>query len=248
MLKHRTPIRMDKLAQSMSNEPAILVIDDEIQIRRLLKLTLEANGFKIYLAESGEDGLIRAAMDRPDLIILDLGLPDADGIDILKKLREWATLPILILSVRNAEQDIIAALDAGADDYLPKPFRTGELLARIRTALRHRQATPTETVFAFGAVIVDLAARTVKKGGEFIKLTATEYSLLSLFVRNAGKVLTHRYILEQVWGHAYADETQYTRVYVGQLRKKLEDDPTNPRHLLTESGIGYRLAMDEDGA
>ncbi|MGH7455316.1 MAG: response regulator, partial [bacterium] len=136
----------------MSNEPAILVIDDEIQIRRLLKLTLEANGFKTYLAESGEDGLIRAAMDRPDLIILDLGLPDADGIDILKKLREWATLPILILSVRNAEQDIIAALDGGADDYLAKPFRTGELLARIRTALRHRQAPLTESVFTFGTV------------------------------------------------------------------------------------------------
>ncbi len=229
----------------MSNEPAILVIDDEIQIRRLLKLTLEANAFKIYLAESGEDGLVRAAMDRPDLIILDLGLPDADGIDILKKLREWATLPILILSVRHAEQDIIAALDGGADDYLTKPFRTGELLARIRTALRHRHSTPTETVFTFGAVTVDLAARTVKKGGEMIKLTATEYSLLSLFARNAGKVLTHRYILEHVWGHAYAEETQYTRVYVGQLRKKLEDDPANPRHLLTESGIGYRLAMDE---
>lgn len=230
----------------MSNEPAILVIDDEIQIRRLLKLTLEANGFRIYLAESGEDGLIRAAMDRPDLIILDLGLPDAEGIDILKKLREWATLPILILSVRNAEQDIIAALDAGGDDYLTKPFRTGELLARIRTALRHWHATPTETIFTFGVVTIDLAARTVKKGGEMIKLTATEYSLLSLFVRNAGKVLTHRYLLEQVWGHAYVDETQYTRVYVGQLRKKLEDDPTNPRHLLTESGIGYRLALEEN--
>jgi two-component system KDP operon response regulator KdpE len=231
----------------MSNAPAILVIDDEIQIRRLLKLTLEANGFKIFLAESGEDGLVRAAMDRPDLIILDLGLPDAEGIDVLKKLREWATLPILILSVRNAESDIIAALDGGADDYLTKPFRTGELLARIRTALRHRQAPLTETVFTFGAVVVDLAAHTVKKGGEFIKLTATEYSLLSLFVRNAGKVLTHRYLLEQVWGHAYAAETQYTRVYVGQLRKKLEDDPANPRYLLTESGIGYRLAMDEEG-
>jgi len=225
----------------MNNKSSILIIDDESQIRRLLQLALESNEYKVILTENGNNGMTRAAMDKPDLIILDLGLPDADGIDILKKLREWATMPILILSVRNTEEDIVAALDAGADDYLIKPFRTGELLARVRTALRHQQTGQAEHIFTFGSVVVDLAAHTVKKDEEFIKLTATEYSLLSLFVRNAGKVLTHRYILEQVWGHAYAGETQYTRVYLAQLRKKLEDDPTNSKLFITESGIGYRL-------
>lgn len=229
----------------MEKKSSILIIDDEMQIRRLLQLALESNDYKVILTENGKDGLTRAAMDKPDLIILDLGLPDADGIDVLKKLREWATMPILILSVRNSEEDIVAALDAKADDYLIKPFRTGELLARVRTALRHQQAEPAQHIFTFGSIVVDLAAHTVKKNEEIIKLTAIEYSLLSLFVRNAGKVLTHNYILEQVWGHAYADETQYTRVYLAQLRKKLEDDPANPKFFLTESGIGYRLAIDE---
>lgn len=229
----------------MEKKLSVLVIDDEAQIRRLLQLALESNEYKVILTGNGHDGLTRAAMDKPDLIILDLGLPDVDGIDILKKLREWATMPILILSVRHTEEDIIAALDGGADDYLIKPFRTGELLARVRTALRHHQAEPAEHIFTFGEVVVDLAAHTVKKNDEFIKLTATEYSLLSLFVRHAGRVLTHRYILEQVWGHAYADETQYSRVYLAQLRKKLEDDPANPKLFLTESGIGYRLAAEE---
>jgi two-component system KDP operon response regulator KdpE len=229
----------------MDKKSSILIIDDEAQIRRLLQLALESNEYKVVLANNGNDGMARAAMDKPDLIILDLGLPDADGIDVLKKLREWATMPILILSVRNTEEDIVAALDAKADDYLIKPFRTGELLARVRTALRHHQVEPAQHIFTFGSVVVDLAAHTVKKNEEFIKLTATEYSLLSLFVRNAGKVLTHNYILEQVWGHAYADETQYTRVYLAQLRKKLEDDPANPKLFLTESGIGYRLAVND---
>lgn len=223
------------------NGPSILVIDDEPQIRRLLQLTFEANGYRVYHAATGEEGLIRAAMDRPELIVLDLGLPDADGIDILRKLRASSTTPVVILTVRNTEQDIIESLDSGADDYVTKPFRTGELIARVRAALRHRGAGPTEPVYSIGSLEVNLDARSVKKNGEMVKLTATEYSLLALFVRNTGRVLTHRYILEHVWGQAYAEETQYSRVYAAQLRKKLEDDPSNPKLILTESGIGYRF-------
>ncbi len=222
----------------------ILVIDDEIQIRRLLQITLEAAGFKVHLAASGEEGIRLAAMARPEVIILDLGLQDADGIDVLKKLRVWAEIPILILSVRASEQDIVAALDAGADDYLTKPFRTGELLARVRAALRHRQLTEEGRAFSSGSLFVDLAARVVKKKGEVIKLTPTEYALLALFVRNTGKVLTHRYILQQIWGPTFEEETQYSRVYVAQLRKKLEDNPNTPKLIVTESGIGYRLAVE----
>jgi two-component system KDP operon response regulator KdpE len=224
----------------------VLVIDDEIQMRRLLKITLEAAGFKVYLAESGEDGLRQAATSRPEFVILDLGLQDMDGLQVLRKLREWAEFPVLILSVRAQEQDIITALDAGADDYLTKPFRTGELLARVRSALRHNQRTGHGSVFTSGSLTVDLAARLVRRNGEIIKLTPTEYSLLALFVRNAGRVLTHGFILQQVWGPTFEEETQYSRVYVGQLRKKLEDDPENPRLFLTESGIGYRLAAPDD--
>lgn len=222
-------------------KPVVLVIDDEVQIRRLLQLTLESDGYKVLKAETGEEGVRRAAMDRPELVLLDLGLPDIDGTAVLKRLREWATFPVIILSVRNSEREIIACLDAGADDYLVKPYRSGELLARVRTAIRHRPSTRTESVFRTGDLEVDLAARTVKKSGAPVKLTVTEYNLLSLFVRNAGRVLTHRYILEQIWGPTFVEETEYTRVYVGQLRKKVEQDPATPKLLLTESGIGYRL-------
>jgi len=222
-------------------KPVVLVVDDEVQIRRLLQLTLESEGYKVVKAETGEEGIRRAVMDRPDLIVLDLGLPDMDGTGVLKKLREWATTPIIILSVRNSETEIIACLDAGADDYLVKPYRSGELLARVRTAIRHRPSTQTDTVFRTGDLEIDLVARTVKKSEENLKLTATEFNLLSLFVRNAGRVLTHRYILEQVWGPTFVEETEYTRVYVGQLRKKIEDNPGTPKMLITESGIGYRL-------
>ena len=224
---------------------SILVIDDEIQLRRLLQITLEAAGYKVHSAASGQEGLREAAMARPELVILDLGLPDQDGLEVLKKLREWATVPIIVLSVRAGEKDIVGALDGGADDYLTKPFRSGELLARIRTALRHRHATEHGTVFQSGPLFVDLTARTVKRKGEVVKLTPIEYSLLALFVRNAGKVLTHRYILREIWGPTFEEESQYSRVYVAQLRKKLEDNPTNPRLLLTESGIGYRLSVEE---
>jgi two-component system KDP operon response regulator KdpE len=232
----------------MSNQTPILVIDDEIQIRRLLKITLEAAGYRVHLASSGEEGLGQAAAVRPEIVILDLGLPDEDGIGILKKLRDWATFPILILSVRTSEQDIVAALDGGADDYLTKPFRTAELLARVRAAIRHRQPGEQEAVFHLGSLSVDLAARVVKKKGENVKLTPIEYSLFALFVRNAGKVLTHRFILQQVWGPTFEEETQYSRIYVAQLRKKLEDDPSKPKMLVTESGIGYRLSVDEQAA
>ena len=229
----------------MESRATILVIDDEAQIRRLLAITLEASGYRVTHAATGEEGIAHAAMDHPEVAILDLGLPDMDGLAVLKRIREWSTIPVVILSVRNAEQDIIACLNAGADDYLVKPFRTGELVARVKAALRHRQALPTESAAVMGPLTIDFSARVVKKNGVAVKLTGTEYSLLSLFVRNAGKVLTHRYILEQIWGPTFAEETQYSRVYVGQLRKKLEDDPANPRLLLTESGIGYRLAADE---
>jgi two-component system KDP operon response regulator KdpE len=225
--------------------PAILVIDDEVQLRRLLQITLEAAGFKVHLASTGEEGLREAAMARPDLAVLDLGLPDQDGLQVLRKMREWTSLPVIVLSVRSGEQEIIAALDGGADDYITKPFRSGELLARIRTALRRHQATEEGAVFQAGSLIVDLANRSVRKKGEVVKLTPTEYSLLSLFVRNAGKVLTHGYILQQIWGPTFQEESQYTRVYVAQLRKKLEDDPSKPTLLLTESGIGYRLNVKE---
>ena len=186
-----------------------------------------------------------AGSERPELIILDLGLPDMDGITVLKRIREWATFPIIILSVRNTESDIIACLDAGADDYLVKPFRTGELLARVRTALRHRPRIQEKELIKTHNLSVDLSTRIVKKGNNVVKLTATEYSLLSLFVRNVGRVLTHKYILEQVWGPTFAEEAQYTRVYVGQLRKKIEDDPAKPKILITESGIGYRLSIED---
>jgi two-component system KDP operon response regulator KdpE len=230
----------------MSNQPIILIIDDEIQIRRLLQLTLEPDGYNLKFATSGKDGIVMAGSERPELIILDLGLPDIDGIEVLKKIREWATIPVIILSVRSSEADIIACLDRGADDYLVKPFRTGELLARVRAGLRHRPRIQEKEQFTTSDLSVDLSSRIVKKGTDILKLTAIEYSLLTLFVRNAGRVLTHKYILEQVWGPAFSEEAQYTRVYVGQLRKKIEDDPADPKILITESGIGYRLQVNDD--
>ncbi len=230
----------------MSDKPVVLVVDDEVQIRRLLELTLESSGFIVRFAGKADEGLAKTASERPELVILDLGLPDMDGLEVLKKIREWSSVPVLILSVRSAESDIIACLDAGADDYLVKPFRTGELLARVRTAARHHQTPEEKNIFTSHNLQIDLSARIVKKGSEILKLTATEYALLSLFVKNAGKVLTHKYILEQVWGPNLAEETEYTRVYVGQLRKKIEDNPSNPKIILTESGIGYRLTSESD--
>ncbi|MGB2868035.1 MAG: response regulator [Bacteroidota bacterium] len=229
----------------MTQPTPILVVDDESQMRRLLQMTLESAGFKVHATASGSETLQQAALVHPEAVILDLGLPDMDGLEVLRRIREWATFPIIILSVRNSEEDIVAALDGGADDYLTKPFRTGELLARVRNAIRHRQEKEKVQVFKSGTVSIDLAARIVKRGGEIVRLTPTEFSLLSLFVRNAGRVLTHHYILQQIWGPSSEGETQYSRVYVGQLRKKLEDNPEKPRLFITESGIGYRLSTDE---
>lgn len=228
----------------MGNAVRILVIDDETQMSRLLRITLEAGGYDVCVALTAADGIQQAAMQRPELIILDLGLPDMDGLDALVKLREWATIPVLVLSVRSSEQDIISALDRGADDYLTKPFRGGELLARIRSALRRRDQVSGESVLHAGPLTIDLAARVVTKNGEAVKLTPTEYQLLALFVRNAGKVLTHRYILQQIWGPTFEEESQYSRIYVAQLRKKLEEDPAHPKIFRTESGIGYRMIVD----
>lgn len=230
----------------MNPETSILIVDDEVQMRRLLRTTLENEGYRTTVAENGAEAIRIAESSRFDLMLLDLGLPDMDGTEVLKRVRSWAQYPVLILSARTEEQGIITALDAGANDYLTKPFRTGELTARIRTALRvYNSAAKQSTVHTFGGITVDLDAHTVLRDGEPVKLTPTEFSLLALFVRNAGKVLTHAYILQQVWGPKFEGESQYTRVYVGQLRKKLEKDPNDPVLLVTESGIGYRLSAEE---
>jgi two-component system KDP operon response regulator KdpE len=223
----------------------ILVIDDEIQMQRLLRVTLESAGYGVTLAENAAEGIHNAETHRYDAILLDLGLPDSDGLDVLKKIRGWASYPIIILSVRSSENGIIQALDAGANDYLTKPFRSGELLARIRSAIRLHVTAPAGTKFSFAAIEVDFNTRVVRKDGEAVKLTPTEFSLLALFIHNAGKVLTHNYILQQVWGPKFEGESQYTRVYVGQLRKKLEEDPNNPSFFVTESGIGYRFTGEK---
>lgn len=225
----------------MNYHDIILIIDDEVQIRRLLEITLSANGYKISEAATGKEGLIHAATLHPVLILLDLGLPDADGLEIVKRLREWYLKPIIILSVRSSEEDIIRALDHGANDYLTKPFRTGELLARIRVAIRQSSGSVESPVLAFGDLEIDLANHIVKKKNELLKLTSTEFSLLALLAKNEGRVLTHQYILKEVWGMGYLDQTQYLRVFIAQLRKKIEDNPSKPALLNTESGIGYRF-------
>jgi two-component system KDP operon response regulator KdpE len=225
----------------MSENELILIIDDEVQIRRLLEITLSANGYKISEASTGKEGLAKAAINHPVLIILDLGLPDIDGLEVLKKLREWYQKPILILSVRNSEDDIVKALDHGANDYLTKPFRTGELLARIRVAIRQSMISVDNPMLSFGTLTIDLANYIVRRNNEIVKLTSTEFSLLALLAKNEGRVLTHQYILKEVWGMGYIEQTQYLRVFVAQLRKKIEDNPAKPKLLNTESGIGYRF-------
>ncbi len=218
-----------------------LVIDDEPQIRRLLRITLEGNGYRVVDAATGEEGILQAAQSRPDVILLDLGLPDVDGLTVLKRLREWTKVPVLILSVRDSEDDKIKALDNGADDYVTKPFNSGELLARLRAALRHVQPQGVEAVFRNGDLEVDMAARVVRKGGQEVKLTPTEYSLLRLFVTHAGKVLTHRQLLTEVWGPNAAQETHYLRVHIAHLRDKIESNPETPERIITEPSIGYRF-------
>jgi len=226
----------------MNNKATILVVDDESQIRKLLEITLDSDGYKTLFAATAKEGILLAANHPPELILLDLGLPDDDGQNVLVKLREWYQNPIIILTVKSAEAEIVRALDNGANDYLTKPFRTQELLARIRTALRNLNPVPNEPMIAFGNVTVDLVSRLVKIDNDPVKLTATEYNLLVLLLKNEGRVLTHQYLLREVWGPGYADQTQYLRVFVAQLRKKLERDPNRPKHLLTESGIGYRFS------
>ncbi|MCC7446214.1 MAG: response regulator [Anaerolineae bacterium] len=228
----------------MSEGPRVLVVDDEVQIRRFLRIGLDANGYRVYETDSGQDALVKAAQVRPDLVILDLGLPDINGLDVLKRLREWTQTPVIILSVHDADQDKVAALDAGADDYLTKPFSMNELLARMRVAQRHSRPVPDSTVFTVGNVQVDLVRRIVTVSGEPVKLTPTEFALLRLMIQHAGKVLTHRQILREVWGPEYVDETHYLRVYFGQLREKLEADPARPKIILTEPGVGYRLITE----
>ena len=225
----------------MNLPETILVIDDEVQIRRLLEITLSSNGFKISEAATGKEGLISAATQHPSLIILDLGLPDTDGIEILKKIREWYHKPIIVLSVKNSEDDIIKALDNGANDFITKPFRTMELLARIRVALRHSPGNEVNPNLVFGTITIDLVNHTARKNDEILKLTSTEFSLLALLAKNSGRVLTHQTILKEVWGFGYVGQTQILRVFVAQLRKKIEDDPAKPKLLITESGIGYRF-------
>jgi two-component system KDP operon response regulator KdpE len=225
----------------MNQTDNILIIDDEIQIRRLLEITLGANGYHTVFAANGKEGITLAALNHPILIILDLGLPDMDGMEVLKKLREWYTRPILILTVRNSEDYIVGALDNGANDYLTKPFRSGELLARIRTAVRLTTEKLEQQVMNIGNLSIDLVNHIVKKNDSIIKLTGTEFSLLALLAKNQGRVITHQSLLKEVWGFGYLEQTQYLRVFVAQLRKKIEDNPSKPNLLITESGIGYRF-------
>ena len=228
-------------------EPVIVLIEDEPQIRRFLRVTLASQGYRLFEAVTGADGLVEAATRQPDVVIVDLGLPDMDGIEVIRRLREWTAVPVIVLSARGQEGAKVAALDAGADDYVSKPFGVGELLARIRVALRHGAAVPgggADAVFAVGDLKVDLARRHVFAGGKEVHLTPTEYKLITTLIRHAGKVLTHRQLLREVWGPSHAEEAHYLRVYMTQLRRKLEADPTRPRYLLTEPGVGYRLAAE----
>lgn len=224
------------------NNQKILVIDDEPQIRKLLEINLDSNGYQVVTADHGSEGIRQAASHQPDLVLLDLGLPDLSGHQVLKRLREWYLKPIIILSVINQEEDIVNALDNGASDYLTKPFRTSELMARIRLALRHSENTNNnEPLIRSGNLEIDLNARSVRKNGELIKLTQTEFQLLTILASNPGRVLTHHQILKEIRGTGFQEETQYLRVFVGTLRKKIEDDHTSPHHILTESGVGYRF-------
>lgn len=230
----------------MSSRLKILVIDDEASIRRLLRISLEAEGYSIIEAADGKEGLALAASQRPDLIILDLGLPELGGLEVIKRLREWASTPVIVLTVRDEESEKVALLDAGADDYLTKPFSVPELLARIRTAIRHTQSADTEPVVVIGRLEIDFSERSVRMDRKQVKLTQKEYEILKLLVKHAGKIVTQSYLLKEIWGPSAVNETQYLRVFVGQLRKKLESDPSHPNLIKTEAGIGYRLIIKAD--
>ncbi|MDN3706876.1 response regulator [Myroides ceti] len=223
------------------NKASVLIIDDEIQIQKLLQINLEGSGYKIHQAVNGKEGLLLAANQLPDVILLDLGLPDISGHQILKELREWYTKGIIVLSVQNNETDIVEALDNGATDYLTKPFRMGELMARIRSAIRRNSNESDCHKITVEELEIDLVARIVKCDNETVKLTSTEYNLLALLIKNEGRVLTHQFILKEIWGVGYQLETQYLRVFIAQLRKKIEKNPNQPKHIITESGVGYRF-------
>jgi len=225
----------------MDSGARILVIDDEPQIRRLLKVSLAAHGYEVDECKNGQEGINRAAVFKPDLILLDLGLPDIDGKAVVVAIREWSKVPILILTARDQEGEKIEALDAGADDYITKPFSMGELLARLRVALRHAITSENAPIITCGDLVVDLVGRHVMRGDKEIKLTPTEYEILKVLAQNIGKVLTHKYLLKTVWGTAYNEDTHYIRVYIGQLRRKVEVNPAQPQYIITESGVGYRL-------
>lgn len=234
--------------------PVAILIEDEPQIRRFVRAALEAEGWEVFEADSAKRGLLDAGTRKPDLLVVDLGLPDGDGLDVIRDVRGWSNVPIVVLSARTDESDKIAALDAGADDYITKPFGVGELLARVRANLRRPRVAAgdvtsstelqTETVFRFGDVEVDRVARLVRRAGAEVHLTPIEYRLLTVLTSNSGRVMTHRQLLREVWGPAHTDQSHYLRIYMGHLRQKLEADPTQPRHLLTETAVGYRLMVE----
>jgi len=223
------------------NKATVLIVDDEPQIRKLLELSLTSQDMHVIQAEDGKSGLSMAANHQPDVVLLDLGLPDMNGHEVLKALRMWYENAIIILSVQDGEDDIVKALDEGASDYLTKPFRNAELMARIRSAMKNNPSAVKSTFISSGNLFIDFAARTVRKGDQLLKLTSTEYQLLALLASNAGRVLTHQHILKNIWGLSYQKETQYLRVFIGTLRKKIEDDANQPKHLVTESRVGYRF-------
>jgi two-component system KDP operon response regulator KdpE len=228
-------------------EPGVVVVEDEPQIRRFLRASLGGQGYRVHESSTGADGLVEVATRQPDVVLLDLGLPDLDGLEFIRKVREWSAVPIIVLSARGQEADKVAALDAGADDYLSKPFSVGELMARLRVALRHRARVSEgelESAFTVGELHVDLATRRVTVGGAEVHLTPIEYRLLTTLVRHAGKVVTHRQLLQEVWGPQATEQAHYLRVYMAHLRRKLEADSARPRYLLTEAGVGYRLAAE----
>jgi len=227
-------------------EPVIVLIEDDAKIRRFLRTAFVNNGYRLFEASTGTDGLVEAATRQPDVVIVDLGLPDLDGVEVIRQLREWTSVPVIVLSARGQESDKVAALDAGADDYVSKPFGPGELLARVRVAVRHaaRTASGEDATFTVGDLRVDLARRLVFVGGKEVHLTPIEYKLLTALVRHAGKVLTHAQLLKEVWGPSHESEAHYLRIYIMQLRRKLEANPTRPRYLRTEPGVGYRLVAE----
>lgn len=230
----------------MTHQNTIVIIDDEAQIRKILSITLEAEDYKVVDASKEKDGIVSVAAYHPQLVILDLGLPDQDGFSVLKEIRTWSNVPVIILSVRNSEADIVRALDLGADDYITKPFNTFELLARIRANIRRTQSVDSESQVINGNLKIDFSKRILYKKDDEIKLTNTEYQLMFLFFKNIDKVLTHNFILKEIWGPTHSEDSQYLRVFIGQIRKKIEDNPSDPKYIITDSGVGYRMKLLTD--